>query len=143
MEVKPKVGVASFKFGMLRDQVIKYLGSPDKTITDEYDPQEMRLVWNRFHLTMTFQADGRFTYFSSRHPELTYLNQYLINVPIKEAKENIFGRLITDWEVEDYDSFETHFNEKLWLTLYTKYGKVIEFELGVPFKNETEYEWPE
>lgn len=143
MEIKPKIGFENIKFGMLKEDIIKLFGPPDKIIIDEYDPQEVRLAWNSLNLTMTFQADGRFTYFSSTNPKLTYLGQPFLDVTLKEAKENIFDKLVSNWEVEDYDTFESHFNEDLWLTLYVKYDKVIEFDLGVPFKDETEYQWPD
>jgi hypothetical protein len=143
MEIKPKIGFDNIRFGMLKEHIIEHFGPPDKIIIDEYDKDEVRLSWNKLNLTMTFQADHRFTYFSSSNPDLTYKGKSIIGATIEEAKDNVFGELISHWEFEDYETFETHFAENLWLTLYSKYGKVIEFELGVPFKDENEYEWPD
>ena len=53
-----------------------------------------------------------------------------------------FENVIKEWEIEDYHSFTAHFNEKLWLTLHSEFEQVTQLELGVPFKNENEYNWP-
>lgn len=46
------------------------------------------------------------------------------------------------WEKEEYDSFNIYFLESDWLTLNVEYERVTDIELGVPFKNEDEYDWP-
>ena len=143
MEVKPKIGFENIKFGMYRKDIIKILGEPDKIVTDENDKQEQRLDWNYLKIKLTFQADDRFTYFSCENPELKYNGRTFIGMEIERVKKEIFGDLISNWEIEDFETFYTHFEENFWLSLYSKYGTVTEFELGVPFKNETDYDWPE
>ena len=142
MEIKPKIGFENIKFGMYRKDIINILGEPDRITTDEYDEDEHRLDWNYLKIRLTFQADDRFTYFTCKNADLKYNGHNFFDMQIEKAKNEIFGKLAKEWEVEDYEFFQTHFNEKLWLTLRSEYGKVIEFELGVPFKSETEYNWP-
>ena len=144
MEIKPKTGFENIKFGMYRKDIINILGEPDRIITDEYDENEQRLDWNYLKIRLTFQLDenDRLTYFTCKNPSLKFNGHKILGVEINKAKKEIFGSLIVDWEIENYELFNTHFNEKIWLTLHEEFGKVSEFELGVPFKNETEYDWP-
>ena len=59
---------------------------------------------------------------------------FLLSLPIK-AEE-------LKWEIGDYELFQTHFNEPNWLTLHSEFGEIHEIEMGVPFKNENEYDFP-
>jgi hypothetical protein len=43
--------------------------------------------------------------------------------------------------VEDYNSFVTYISEEYWLVLNVEYDEVTDIELGVPFKNDDEYDW--
>ena len=145
MEIKPKIGFNNIKYGMYRKDIIAILGKPDRIVTDENDEFEQRLEWNELKIRLTFQLDDndRFTYLTSKNNETEFKGERIIGMNINDAKNKLFAELITEWEVEDYQFFETHFNEDLWLTLRSEFGKVLEFEMGVPFKNENEYNWPE
>ncbi len=144
MEIKPKIGFDNIKLGMYRKDVIKILGKPNRIVNDENDEFEQRLEWNELKIRLTFQLDDddRFTYLTSKNAETEFNGEKIIGLDINKAKNELFAELITDWEVEDYQFFETHFDENLWLTLRSEFGKVIEFEMGVPFKNENEYDFP-
>lgn len=144
MEIKPRIGFENIKFGMYRTDIINILGDPDRIVTDEYDKDEQRLEWNYLEIRLTFQLDenDRFTYFTCKNQSLKFNGHSIIDVKIGKVKKEIFGNLIANWETENYEFFNTHFNENIWLTLHEEYGKVSEFELGVPFKNENEYDWP-
>uniref|UniRef100_UPI00262BAFCC hypothetical protein n=1 Tax=uncultured Aquimarina sp. TaxID=575652 RepID=UPI00262BAFCC len=145
MEIKPKIGFDNIKYGMYRKDIIAILGKPDRIVTDENDEFEQRLEWNESKIRLTFQLDDndRFTYLTSKNSETKFNGERIIGMNINDAKDKLFAELITEWEVEDYQFFETHFNEDLWLTLRSEFGRVLEFEMGVPFKNENEYNWPE
>ena len=145
MDIKPGIGFDDIKFGMSRNKILDILGNPDRIVTDENDEFEQRLEWYELKIRLTFQLDenDRFTYLTSKNEQTQYGGQKIIELDINEAKNKLFAELISDWEFEDYQFFEIHFNEKLWLTLRSEFEKVMEFEMGVPFKNENEYEWPE
>jgi len=145
MDIKPGIGFDDIKFGMSRNKILDILGNPDRIVTDENDEFEQRLEWYELKIRLTFQLDenDRFTYLTSKNEQTEYGGQKIIGLDINEAKDKLFAELISDWEFEDYQLFEIHFNEKLWLTLRSEFEKVMEFEMGVPFKNENEYEWPE
>ncbi len=144
MEIKPKIGFDNIKYGMYRNEILEILGKPDRIVIDENDEFEQRLEWNDLKIRLTFQLDenDRFTYLTSKNDQTEFNNCKLIGLDIEKAKNELFAELISEWEVHDYQFFETHFNEKLWLTLRSEFGKVIEFEMGVPFKNENEYKFP-
>ncbi|HLV42139.1 MAG TPA: hypothetical protein VKY37_07665 [Brumimicrobium sp.] len=142
MEVKPRIGIENIKFGMNRTEIVTILGEPDQVIEDTYDEGEYRLEWNELKLRLTFQAEDRFTYYSSKYPNLMYKGQVFMDENIDKIKADTFGDLKSDWEIDDFETFKTHFEESIFLTLHSEYGKVSTFELGVPFKNETEFDWP-
>lgn len=147
MEIKPRIGFENIKFGMLRDEIIAILGEPSEVLEDIYDEGEFRLIWNDLKLRLSFQNDNRFIYFASKNPDLKFNGQTFMDKDIEEMKKEVFGALISnsessEWEVEDYDTFKTHFIEDIFLTLHSEYGKVSDFELGVPFKNEIEFDFP-
>ncbi len=113
-------------------------------MTDEYDENEQKLEWNKLKLRLTFQIDenDRLTYIVSKNPKLNYGGQKLIGIDTEIVKNKIFAELATEWEVETYESFQTYFYEPYWLTLRSEFGEISEIEMGVPFKNENEYDWP-
>ncbi|MBN1251473.1 MAG: hypothetical protein JXR51_02800 [Bacteroidales bacterium] len=144
MELKPKIGIDNLKFGMSRKEIIAILGEPDRTLTNEDDNNEVMLEWNEKKLRLSFFKDekDRFGYIRTKNTSLNYNGHEIFDKKIEIVKDEIFGNLINDWEVEDYGFFETHTCEKYWLTLYVEYGIVIDFEIGVPFKNDSDYDWP-
>ena len=86
---------------------------------------------------------NRLGYIQTSNPELEFNNHKIINTTIEFAKKEIFGEIISDWEIEDYDTFSTHGNEEYWVMLNVEYGKVISVELGLTFNDEDEYIWPD
>ena len=144
MDIKPEIGFDKIKFGMSRNTILDFLGDPDRIVTDEDDESEQRLEYFDLKIRLSFLLDenDRFTYLTSKNEFTQYNGKQIIGVDINIAKKEIFSELVSEWEIENYQFFETHFNESLWITLRTEFGKVIEFEMGVPFKNENEYRWP-
>jgi len=144
MDIRPKIGFDNIKFGMFRKDILEILGNPDRLMTDEYDDNEQKLEWNKLKIRLTFQMDenDRLTYFVSKNPNLNYGGQRLIGVETEIVKNQIFSDLASEWEIGDYELFQTHFNEPNWLTLHSEFGEIHEIEMGVPFKNENEYDFP-
>ena len=58
------------------------------------------------------------------------------------SKENIFNNFPEGWEIDEYHFFNTLFSEKNWLTLHTEYNEISTLELGVPFLDDENYDWP-
>jgi len=145
MEIKPGIGFDNIKFGMSRDEILKILGEPNRVVTGENDEFEQRLEWYDKKIRLTFQLDenDRFTYLTSKNDKTEYNGQKIIGLNIDFVKNKLFRDLVTDWVVEDYQFFETHFNENLWLNIRSEFEKVIEFEMGVPFKSDNIHRWPE
>ena len=143
MEIKPKIGIDNLKFGMFRKDILEILGNPDRVMMDEYDENEQKLEWNKLKLRLTFQLEenDRLIYFVSKNPNLNYSGQKLIGIDTEIAKNKIFAELASEWEMEEYDFFQTHFHEPNWLTIHSEFGEISEIEMGVPFKNENEYDW--
>lgn len=143
MEIKPKVGVDDLRFGMTRTEVISILGEPDRSFTDGDDENELQLEWNDIKLRLTFYQNhnDRFGYLRTKNQNLTFEGKKILEESFEIVRTEVFGNVIEKWECDDYGTFLTYFNDKYWLTCQVEYGIVSNVEMGVPFKNEEEYEW--
>jgi len=144
MEVRPKIGIDNLKFGMTRNEVIKILGKADKEIIDPNDKDHLILEWTNKLIRLVFYQhhNDRFAYFRTKNPEISFKEKKIIGRNVEIVKQDVFGTLISEWEIEDYTAFETHFDENYWINLDVEYGIVNGFELGVSFKDNDEYDWP-
>jgi len=144
MEIKPEIGIGDLKFGMKLTDVKKILGNPDRERAEKDDEHRIIVVFNKHRLRLTFyeNENNRLGYIITSNPNLTYNGNKIINSNIDFIKNEVFRNIISEWEIEDYESFISHFEEKYWLTLHSEFETVTTFELGVPFKNEEEYKWP-
>lgn len=145
MELKLKMGVDNLKFGMTINEVIRVLNEPNRILNNEDNENEVILEWNYEKLRLTFlkNENDRFAYLRTINPELKFNGKRIIGGEVEYVKKGILGELISDWEMDDYGFFITHFNEAYWLTLHEKYGIVTDFELGLPFENDEDYNWPD
>jgi hypothetical protein len=144
MEIKPEIGIGELKFGMKLAEVIKILGNPDSVKAEKDDEHRIIVVFNKHRLRLTFyeNENGKLGYIISSNPNLTYNGINIINSNIDFTKKEVFGKIINKWEIENYESFISHFEEKYWLTLHSEFETVTIFELGVPYKNEEDYKVP-
>ena len=144
MEIKPEIGIGELKFGMKLSDVINILGNPDSEKAEKDAEHRIIVVFNKHRLRLTFyeNENNSLGYIISSNTNLTYNGIEIINSNIDFIKNEVFKDIISEWEIEDYGSFISHFEEKYWITLYSEFETVTSFEIGVPFKNEEEYKWP-
>lgn len=143
MELKPKIGIDNLTFGLNKLEVIKILGEPNRVFEMEDDDNELTLEWNEEKLRLTFykNENEKFGYLRTSNTKLTYNGHSIINSNYQFAKEEIFYEF-QDWEKEEYDFLTVYFNENCWLSLNCEYGNVIDIEMGVTFKDDENYDWP-
>ncbi len=128
---------------MPRPEVEKIFGKPNRELIDSDDQNELIWEYSDKKLWLTFyqnEAD-RLGYLRSSNSGLTINDIKIIDKKI----DDVINQLDTKselWEIEDYDTFRTYFLESNWLTLNVEYERVTDIELGLPFKNEDEYDWP-
>lgn len=129
---------------MTQKDILEILGIPDRKRIDEDDDEQILLEYNRLKLRLTFYLNegNRLGYLRTNNVNLTFNGHKIIGTKIDIAKKMIFGSLINEWEIEEYDFFITHSNEKFWLTLSEEFGEVIAVELGVTFLEDENYNWP-
>ena len=142
MELKPRIGIDRLKFGMSQAEIQGIIGEPDKSFINQDDSNQIIWEYNRNRIRLTFYADekNRFGYFRCRSNDLTFQGKKLIDMDINQAMNGLGN---TDkFQVEEYGFFRTYFDESDWLTLNEEYGLVSEVEMGVPFKNDDDYDWP-
>jgi hypothetical protein len=143
MKINLKKGIDNLEFGLTRPEVEEIIGRPVREITNPEDDNE--LIWEyadqKLRLTFYQKEDNRLGYIRSSNSSLTIFDMDLIDCKIEEVKNRIDPRT-ESWEKEEYFSFTTYFHESNWLTLNVEYDRITDIELGVPFKNEDEYDWP-
>ncbi|PKG42623.1 hypothetical protein [Psychroflexus sp. MES1-P1E] len=144
MELKPEIGIGNLKFGMKRTEVENILGKPDAERIDKDNENRLILVFNNEKLRLTFyeSENKRLGYIETSNSNLTFNGIKILNTNIDFAKKDILGQIMKEWELEEYHSFSTHFNDKYWLTLHSEFETVTNLELGVPFENDEDYKWP-
>lgn len=144
MELKPKIGIDSLKFGMTQKDILEVLGIPDRKVFDQDDDEQLLLEFNKLKLRLTFYLNeqNRLGYIRTSNPNLTFNGKKIIGSKVDFAKKEIFGGIVDEWEIEEYDFFITHSNEEVWLTLNEEFGEVSVVEVGVTFSDRENYDWP-
>ncbi|MEQ8417385.1 MAG: hypothetical protein RIE86_26870 [Imperialibacter sp.] len=144
MKIHLKKGIDKLRFGMTPSDVENFFGKPSRELIDSDDENE--LIWEyadqKLRLTFYQNEGDRLGYMRSSNSNLTINGFKIIDNKIEDVKSQIDSNP-ESWEEEDYDSFNTYFLESAWLTLNVEYERVTDIELGVPFKNEDEYDWPQ
>jgi len=144
MNLKPKIGIDNLKFGMSQKEIYEILGMPNRKRIDEDDENQLFLEFNdeKIRLTIYQDENKRLGYIRTINPNIEYNGHKIINSTLEYAQNEIFGEIIKEWEIDDYEFFTTYGNDEFWLTLNVEYGIIISLEIGVPFKNDEEYDWP-
>lgn len=144
MELKLGIGIGEAKFGMLEKDITNLFGSPDSIkFEDEEDKRIYSYNNSKFRFAFYQKENGKLGYIESSNQSLHFNGKIIINTKSDIVRNEIFGNLITDWEFDDYGSFEVYFNHEHWLSLHEEYGNISEVKIGVPFKNEFDYLWPD
>jgi hypothetical protein len=145
MEIKLGIGLDKIVFGSTQSEIENILGKPDRIRMDEeYEEFEPMLQYNSIKTRLTFYKNhgGKLGYMRSSNPELHYKNKKIIGKSISEAFD-IFDDISKDsWQINEYDFWIDYFNEDWWIILRFDYSEITQLELGVPFRNEDEYNWP-
>lgn len=138
MTVNLKNGVDQLLFGMKQNHVEAIYGKPSKQFKDE--DGNVIYLYNEQKIRLTFYEDESFRlgYIITSNAEATVLDKEIIGKDVEEIKNGLPFR---NWEVEDYDSTENHFNESNWLILQAEYGTVIRVEIGAIIKDNDEFDW--
>ena len=143
MEIKLKIGIGDLKFGMTENEIIKILGKPNKRFMDEDDDNQLISEWDEEKLRLTFYKNfqNRLGYLRTKNENLTF-NQNRIIGQKTEVVKKYFKNEIDNWEITEYNFFIDYFNEKYWLSLHSEYASIVNFEMGVPYNENEEYDWP-
>ena len=77
-------------------------------------------------------------YIACSNPEATILGNKVIGKNIDSIKADLPFKT---WSVEDFDSFENHFNESNWLILQSEFDEIVRVEIGAIIKDNDEFDW--
>lgn len=138
MIINLKNGVGQLLFGMKQNHVEVIYGKPDKQFKDEDD--NVIYLYNEQKLRLTFYEDEamRLGYIITSNPEATILDQKVIGLEVEKVKRELPFK---NWETEDFDSTENHFNESNWLIFQAEFGVIIRVEIGAIIKDNDEFDW--
>jgi hypothetical protein len=145
MQLQPGKGIDNIKFGQTEQEIVKLLGKPDKSFVDEDDEDELIYQYNSLRLQVTFyrNEDSRLGYIRCANPAIEYRGKKLIGVPVEDVVEKVFSP-DDDWDVEQYQFFDTYVCTAKWVVLNASYEAVTDIEVGVPFDDDTDtYDWPQ
>lgn len=145
MLLKLGIGIDKIKFGMICSEIENILGKPDRIRIDQDD--EHRLFWDfnkpKIRLSFYQREDDKLGYIETSNPNILFNGHRIINSHVDFVKSVVFKDLSSKWELDEYHSFSVYFYEKYWLTLHVEYDKVTNLEIGVTFKDDDEYNWPD
>jgi len=138
MVVDPKNGIDQLLFGMSQADVNSLYGKADKVFLDEEENNIW--VYNALQFRLTFYADENFRlgYIITSNPAAEVLQHHVMGKSIQEVKAALPFK---NWEQEDFDTTENHFNESNWLILQAEFGRVIRLELGAIIKDDESFDW--
>ena len=144
MEVKPGIGIGLVKFGMNKEEVESLFGKPNEVSIDEEDDNKEIWTFNDKKMRLSFYADEgyRLGYIESSNLALEINGKKLLGKKIDAVKKEFLNQKIKDWEHEKYPFFSICFNEDYYISLHESYGEITEVSIGVPFKNDDEFQWP-
>ncbi len=138
MTINPKNGIDQLLFGMKQNHVEAIYGKPNKQFKD--DDGNVIYLYHNEKLRLTFYEDEAFRlgYIITSNPEATLLDTKVIGKNVEEVKAELPFK---EWEQEDFDSTENHFNENNWLIFQSEYGEIIRVEIGAIIKDNDEFDW--
>ena len=143
MKLLPTTGIDHVLFGMTAQEVALQLGQPTSIFNEEEEPDHVVHQYDGLKLRLTYYGEeaGRLGYIGCADHDLLINGKKVIGEAVARVKEQVLLSAENEWEVENYTFFDTHFSERLWLILNVEYGVVTDVEIGVPFKNDEEYDW--
>nr|WP_294777411.1 hypothetical protein [uncultured Flavobacterium sp.] len=138
MIINPKNGVDQLLFGMKPKNVEAIYGKPSRQFKDE--DGNILYHYNSLKISLTFYEDEDFRlgYIASSNPESTVLGNKVIGKNVETIKADLPFK---SWSVEDFDSFENHFNESNWLILQSEFDEIVRVEIGAIIKENDEFDW--
>ncbi len=141
MKINPKLGIDQLLFGMKQKDVVALYGKPDKQFNDE--DQNVIYLYNTKMVRITFYSEEelKLGYLICSNPDLELNGKKVIGKKINELKQDLKDKSFTEWEHEDFDSLENHFNEANWLIFQTEFNHVVKVELGAIINNKDEFDW--
>ena len=141
MKLDPKNGIDQLVFGMKTADVVSVYGLPDKEFID--DENNKIYLYNALKLRLTFYEDENFKlgYLICTNENLVFLDLKILNAQVNEIKNELIAKGIKQWEVEEFDSIENHFNESNWLTLQSEFNRITRVEIGAIFNDNDEMQF--
>ncbi len=139
MKINTKKGIDQLVFGMKQTDVTAIYGKPNKQFKDEDD--NVIFVYDNQKLRLTFYKDEQFRlgYIIAASDELQLYDSKVIGRLTATVKSELTD--FKNWEIEEFDMTENHFNEANWLILVSEFGQISKIELGAIINDKDEFDW--
>jgi hypothetical protein len=139
MKIYTKTGIDLLIFGMKQADVITIYGKPNKQFTDE--DQNVIFVYNdqKFRLTFYKDEELKLGYIIAANDKLQINDSQIIGRFLDTVKSELLE--LKNWEIEEFDMIENHFNEENWIILVSEFGMITKIELGAIINEKDEFDW--
>ncbi len=129
---------------MSRESAERIMGPSNRDILDTDDENQLICEYSDAKITLSYykNEDGKLGYIRSSNSELLINDLNVIDKDVNEVLTHVDSNLYS-WEEEEYELFKTYFHQDYWLTLNVEYNRVISIELGVPFRDDNHFDWPD
>lgn len=129
--------------GMTRDETLERYGLPSRRI--QVDDEETREDWqyNDLQMTFRFHENERLGWIQCENPAITFNETPIIGTAADLIVDLVKAEGFREVEIDEYESFSTYFWTDAWLELQHSYGLVRQVNLGVLFKDDDSYDWPD
>lgn len=143
MEIKIGIGLDNLVFGMSQDDVKSILGEPNKIDNDKY-VSGSRYYYNSKMITIRFDGDEDFKLFSIEvfNDEVIFFGQKVIGNFKKDIEKLLRDNGYSDFEYEDYVSFDTLFCDEIYSTFNFEFDRLRSIEFSPLFIDDNVIAWP-
>jgi hypothetical protein len=124
---------------MKQTDVMSIYGNPNKQFKDEDD--NVIFVYNDQKLRLTFYKDEQFKlgYIIAASNDLQMFDNKVVGRFTSVVKSELID--FENWEIEEFDMNENHFNEANWIIIVSEFGLVSKIELGAIINDKDEFDW--
>lgn len=144
MEIMIGTGIKEIIFGMYPDEVEIVWGIPDK-INQEDDEQRIVYYYDNKMVKLIFdkEVDSRLYIIEVHHQEIKLFNENIFGRTKEAVAEFLRSNGYPEFEIEDYETFETFFCESIWTSFIFEFDKLMHVEFSPLFNDNDEIIWPE
>jgi len=142
IEILPGIGLSNIQFGLRKNELITYLGEPDKSFKTDSGCE--RLQYNELMIEVSIEPENenKFGWVEVYNPDFTFYGEKLIGKSKEIVISKVTEFLNEEPNIDDYGSFESYDFENNWVELQFSFNKLNCINIGVFISESDELLWP-